>query len=147
MDIAKEDRTLDSCAHRGKVQPCRNRSRQRIGIDLETIWDDDVYPIGVAIVMVMMAVFLVSFAVTRRWKSCTMDSSQLCAAHCQWPDDSFNARHIINNINNNIRNAIVYMTFTWNGKNHLHCVSSHLYWQACQEVLELCQAPCEPREP
>ena len=94
MDIAKEDRTLDSCAHRGKVQPCRSRSRRRIGTDLETIWDDDVYPIGVAIVMAMMAVFLVSFAVTRRWKSCTMDSSQSCAAHCQWPDDSFNARHI-----------------------------------------------------
>ena len=71
MDIAKEDRTLDSCAHRGKVQPCRSRSRRKIGIDLETIWDDDVYPIGVAIVMVMMAVFLVSFAVTRRWKSWT----------------------------------------------------------------------------
>ena len=57
------------------------------------------FPIGVAIVMMMMmtlaiAVFFVSFAVTRRWKSCTMDSSQLCAAHCQWPDDSFNARHI-----------------------------------------------------
>ena len=96
MDIAKEDRTLDSCAHRGKVQPCRNRSRQRIGTDMETTWDDDVFPIGVAIVMMTlaMAVFFVSFAVTRRWKSCTMDSSQLCAAHCEWSDDSFNARHI-----------------------------------------------------
>ena len=87
---------MDSCAHRGKVQPCRNRSRQRIGTDLETTWDDDVFPIGIAIVMMTlaMAVFFVSFAVTRRWKSCTMDSSQLCAAHCEWSDDSFNARHI-----------------------------------------------------
>ena len=58
------------------------------------------FPIGVAIVMMMMMMtlamveFFVSFAVTKRWKSRTMDSSQLCAAHCQWPDDSFNARHI-----------------------------------------------------
>ena len=60
MDITKGDRTLDSCAHRGKVQPCRSRSRRRIGTDLETILDDDVFPIGVAIVMMMlaMAVFL-----------------------------------------------------------------------------------------
>ena len=91
---------MDSCAHRGKVQPCRNRSRRRIGIDLDSIWNDDVFPIGVAIVMMMMMMtlamveFFVSFAVTKRWKSRTMDSSQLCAAHCQWPDDSFNARHI-----------------------------------------------------
>ena len=49
--------TWDSCAHQDKVLPCRSRSRRKIGIDLETIWDDDVYPIGVALVMAMMAVF------------------------------------------------------------------------------------------
>ena len=90
---------MGSCEHQGRVRPCRSRSRRRIGIDLDSIWNDDVFShwccycddddddIGNSRVFCF-------FCCNKTVESCTMDSSQLCAAHCQWPDDSFNARHI-----------------------------------------------------